>query len=95
MYPLSIRRGWSQCALSSLYRGLIQARILKEFTVEDVPQKIRELKDIRLPAVSKLLKWKNMDPKPNDSVKFRIKERLNDFGHSRLLYLADVTARTF
>jgi len=68
---------------------VLQARILKEFTVEDVPQKIRELKDIRLPAVSELLKWKNMDPKPNDSVKFRIKERLNDFGHSRLLYLAE------
>jgi serine/threonine protein kinase len=32
-----------------------------------------------------------MDPKPNDSVKFRIKERLNDFGHSRLLYLAETS----
>jgi hypothetical protein len=79
---------------NALYRSftaasVLQARILKEFGVEDVPQKIREVKDLRLPAVSKLSKWKNMDPKSIDSVKFRIKERFSDFAHSQLLYLAE------
>jgi hypothetical protein len=35
---------------------LQQARILKDFGVKDVPQKIRDVKDIHLPAVYRLLK---------------------------------------
>jgi hypothetical protein len=44
---------------NTLYRAfttasVLQARILKDFGVEGVPQKIREFKDIRLPTVSRL-----------------------------------------
>jgi len=81
---------------NGLYRAFtatsfLDARIFKDYGVKDVPQKISDYKDIRLPSISSLLKWQNSDTGSNDSVKikFRIKERYGDAKHSRLLNLAE------
>jgi serine/threonine protein kinase len=71
-----------------LYRAfaaalILSARINKEFGVDEVPQKIRELNAIRLPNVSRLRIWQK-----GEYLTFQIKKRYS-ISRQRQLYLAE------
>ena len=72
----------------ALYRAFAAALILnawinKEFGVDGVPQKIRELNAIRLPNVSRLRRWQKAE-----YLTFQIKKRYS-ISTQRQLYLAE------
>ena len=75
----------------ALYRAFTAASVLQARILKDLPHHQRPIgafNDMRLPGVSKLLRWQNTDTESDNYLEFQIEEQLVEGQRNRLLYLA-------